>query len=189
MRRVLDGLYSAALALAALALVAIGVLVFVQVAGRVLDRTAIAFGAAPFGIAVPSLAEIGGFLFVAAVCLGLGPTLRAAGHVRVTMLLRAGGAGLERVTTLLVLALALGLAVIAAWNAGVQALDSYAFGSLSIGMVKVPLWAPQGAMTLGLAVLCIALADELVASLRGQTPAFRAAERARELGGGVGDGH
>ena len=41
------------------------------------------------GLQVPSLAEIGGFLFVAAAFLALPATLRAAGHVRVTMLAKA----------------------------------------------------------------------------------------------------
>ena len=57
--------------------------------------------------------------------------------------------------------------------------DSVAFGSVSYGVVRVPLWLPQGAMTAGLALLLLALLDELVMLLRGDAPAYAAAEAAR----------
>jgi len=184
MRRVLNGLYGAALLGACLAMVAIAVLVLVQVLGRIIDRGALLAGREPIGIAVPSLAEIGGFLFVAAASLALAATLRAAGHVRVTLLLRLGGPGLERGLTLVVLVLAVGLAGFATWHAGAQALDSYQFNSLSYGMIRVPLWIPQGVMTLGFGIFWIALVDETVTALRGHAPAFRRAEESRETGAG-----
>jgi hypothetical protein len=53
-------------------------------------------------------------------------------------------------------------------------------------MVRVPLALPQAAMTLGLILLCVALADELWAALRGHDPAFARAEAAREAAGDGG---
>ncbi len=141
----------------------------------------VATGNAAIGFQVPSLAEIGGFLFVGAAFLALPATLRSAGHVRVTMLAQALPPAAARVVTALVLAAALALAVFAAWHAGVQAQDSWAFNSVSFGMVRIPLWIPQGVMTLGLVLFAVALADELVLALRGQTPAFRQAEAARGI--------
>jgi TRAP-type C4-dicarboxylate transport system permease small subunit len=91
MRKALDALYAGALVGACLAMVAIAALVFLQVGGRVVDRMLTWFGASRIGFAVPSLTEIGGFLFVAAVFLALPATLRAAGHVRVTLALRVLG--------------------------------------------------------------------------------------------------
>ena len=184
MRRVLDQLYGAALVASALALVTIAVLVFVQVAGRVLDRVLVAGGGAALGLQVPSLAEIGGFLFVGAAFLALPATLRSAGHVRVTMVAQALPEGPARAVTALVLAAALALAVFAAWHSGVQVADSWAFASVSFGIVRVPLWIPQGVMTLGLGLFAVALADELAAALTGRTPAFRAAEAARSVDAG-----
>jgi TRAP-type C4-dicarboxylate transport system permease small subunit len=130
---------------------------------------------------VPSLSEIGGFLFVGAAFLALPATLKNAGHVRVTMLAQSLPAGFARVVTILVLAAALSLAVFAAWHSGVQVQDSWAFNSVSFGMVRVPLWIPQGVMTLGLGLFAVALADELVTALKGGTPAFAAAEAARGI--------
>jgi TRAP-type C4-dicarboxylate transport system permease small subunit len=51
-------------------------------------------------------------------------------------------------------------------------------------MVRIPLWLPQGAMTLGLAIFALALLDELVSALSGRTPAFVAAEGAKSIDDG-----
>jgi len=164
-------------------MIAIAVLVFVQIIGRIIDRALILSGADPLGLAIPSLSDFGGFLFVAAATLALPSTLRAAGHVRVTLALALFGPRVGAVLTVAVLAIALGLAGFAAWHSGVQMWDSLAFNTLSFGMVKVPLWIPQGIMTLGFALLALAVLDELVTALRGQTPAFRLAEATRSDGG------
>lgn len=179
MRRALDGLYKAALIASALSMLAIALLVLLQVTGRIVDRVLSATGGQPLGLAVPSLAEIGGFLFVAAAFLALPSTLRAGVHVRVTMLTQALPRGLARVLMAATLLAATALALFAAWHSGVQALDSWTFSSVSYGMVRIPLWLPQGAMTLGLAIFALALIDETLAALRGATPAFAAAETAR----------
>lgn len=183
MRKALDRLYGAAMVGACVAMVMIAVLVLIQVLGRILDRAATMVGMVPPGITVPSLAEIGGFLFVAATFLALPYTLRAGGHVRVTLLLNAGPAWFGRALTLAALAAAVGLAGFAAWHSILQALDSHQFNSLSFGIVRVPLWIPQGVMSLGLGLFFVALVDELIAALRGQDPAFRHAEKNRQDGG------
>lgn len=183
MRRVLDHIYNAALGAACLAMIAIAVLVFAQILGRIIDRALILSGAHPLGLAIPSLSDFGGFLFVAAATLALPATLRAAGHVRVTLALALLGSRVGGVLTVAVLAIALALAGFAAWHSGVQMWDSLSFNTVSFGMVKVPLWIPQGVMTLGFGLLALAVLDELLSALRGQTPAFRLAEAKRSEGG------
>ncbi|MBK1634936.1 TRAP transporter small permease [Rhodovulum adriaticum] len=179
MGRLLDRVFAVALALSALGFVTIAVLVLAQVAGRMADRVARIVGAQPPGFAIPSLAEIGGFLFVGAVFLGLAGTLRAGGHIRVTLLTRFLPPKPARWLSAGVAALAAGLAGFATWSSGVQAWDSFSFGSVSYGMVKVPLWLPQGAMTLGLALFALALFEAAVVLARGGTPAHQAAEAAQ----------
>lgn len=183
MRKALDAVYSTALGLACLSMVAIAALVLVQILARVLDRALILFGASPIGFTVPSLSTFGGFLFVAAATLALPATLRAGGHVRVSLLLNIGGPWVQRGLTVLVLLAALGLAGFAARYAGALAMDSWQFNTRSFGMIPVPLWIPQGVMTLGFVLLAVALLDELLACLRGQTPSFQRAEDARGLEG------
>jgi TRAP-type C4-dicarboxylate transport system permease small subunit len=183
MRRVLDGAYGGALIAACAAMVAIAVLVGVQVLGRLADRIALMVGVAPPGIAIPSLSDFGGFLFVAAATLALPATLRSGGHVRVTLLagVLRGVAG--RIAAGIVLLGALALAGFAAWHSGVQAWDSWAFNTRSYGMVRTPLWIPQGVMTLGFGLLLLAVLDEGVALLTGRVPGYLQAEAARQTGG------
>lgn len=185
LRRMLDRLYGAGLVLAALALVAIAALVLVQVAGRAIDRSLIALGREPAGIAITSLSELGGFLFVGATFLALAGSLRAGGHVRVTMLVGALPAPLARGVAALTLLAALALCGFALYSAALQAWDSWTFNALSFGMAKFPLWMPQAVMVAGLALFALALVDELVTILAGGTPAYQRAEDAK---GGT-DGH
>lgn len=182
LRRFLDSIYATGLWGACLAMIAIAVLVFAQIIGRMIDRVLILSGAAPLGLAIPSLSDFGGFLFVAAATLALPATLRAAGHVRVTLTLALAGPRVGRFLTVLVLVLALGMAGFAAWHSAAQMWDSWSFNVVSFGMVKVPLWVPQAVMTTGFALLVLALADELLAALRGADPAFRKAEAERSTG-------
>ena len=172
MRQTLDRLYSGALILAAAAFAAIAALVLVQIIGRLIDRGARALGAVPPGITVPSLAEIGGFLFLSAVFLGLAGTFARGGHVRVSLLTGALPPTIARPLEALVLIIAAGLCAFATWSSWLQAWDSWVYDSVSFGMVRVPLWLPQGGMTLGLVLLCIALIDSLVTVIRGGTPHY-----------------
>jgi TRAP-type C4-dicarboxylate transport system permease small subunit len=188
MRRFLDRLYAGALALAALAFAAIALLVLVQIVGRLLDRAARAFGLVPPGLTVPSLAEIGGFLFLSAVSLGLAGTLAAGGHVRVTLLTRRLPPVAARWLDMAVCLGAAGLAAFGTWSSGLQAWDSFAFGSVSYGMVRVPLWLPQGAMTAGLALLTIALLDAAAVLAGGGVPPHQAAEDAKDPAQGAEGG-
>jgi TRAP-type C4-dicarboxylate transport system permease small subunit len=182
MRRALDALYGTAMFGACLSMIAIATLVFIQVMGRVIDRALAWMDLPRWGIAIPSLAEIGGFLFVASTTLALAWTLRAAGQVRVTLLLRLVGPVANRALTVLVLAVAAGLAIFATWHIGLRTLDAQAMGRVSYGLIRIPLWIPQAVMTTGFVIFCVALLDELVAAIRG-APAFRAEEMRREAEG------
>ncbi len=183
MRRALDRLYAFAFAVSAACLAAIAALVLAQVAGRLLDRALDLVGLPALGFAVPSLAEIGAFLFVSAVFLGMAGTLRAGGHVRVTLATQRLGPRAARVLMSVVVAIALALCVWAAWNSVAMLLDSLRYDAVSYGMVRVPLALPQGMMALGLVIFCIALADEGWALLQGRSPSFRAAEAETEAAG------
>lgn len=185
LRALLDRLYGAGFVIAAFSLVAIAALVLVQVLGRVIDKTLLAIGQEPIGIAITSLSELGGFLFVGSVFLALAGTLRAGGHVRVTILSHSVPPRFGRLLTVMSLLLAIGLCGFALYSAGLQAWDSWAFHAVSFGMAKFPLWMPQVVMVLGLALFCIALCDELFAVLGGAAAVFQRAED----GKGVQDGH
>lgn len=184
MRKALDTVYGAALAGACLAMVTIATLVLIQVLGRVIDQVLTTFGMSRLGMSIPSVAEFGGFLFVAAAFLALPATLRSAGHVRVTLILRGFGPFGNRVLAAVVLVIAIGLAGYAAWYVILDVFDAYRSGSVSYGRIVVPLWIPKTVMALGLVIFTVALVDELVTALRGDDPAFRQAERNRDVQAG-----
>lgn len=176
MRRFLDSLYLGCGALAAVSIAAIAALVMAQVTANLIDRLAALLTGRAFGLLVPSYAEFTGFLLVAASFLALPYALRAGAHIRVTLLLGRLPPALHRAADIWCLMVGLGLSAWAAWWAVDLTRESLSFGDLSPGLIPVPLWIPQSAMALGLAVLALAFADDLVAALRGRTPSFDGAE-------------
>lgn len=182
MRRALDRLYRASLLGAAGALVAILLIVLTQVAFNVLDRVLQWSGSTPVGWLIPSYAEICGYLLGTASFLALAGSFRAAAHIRVTLFLRrAPPPPLRRRLELACLSLALAVGVYFLFFFGRLTWQSIRFGDLSTGLLPIPLWLPQSLMTLGLAVLVLALADELLRLARGREPAYLAAEAAASL--------
>ncbi|WP_264214567.1 TRAP transporter small permease [Leisingera thetidis] len=172
MRVVLDFIYRAAGGLAALFIVAIVALVFAQVCLNLADKIAAAVSGSGIGLTIPSYADFTGFFLAASTFLALAYALRAGGHIRVTLLTNRlpdrGRAAVEIAVTLLALA----MSGFATWYMGLLLLESLEFGDRSAGMVSVPLWLPQAPVALGLAILTLALADELVCMLRGALPSW-----------------
>ncbi|MEL7524211.1 MAG: TRAP transporter small permease [Pseudomonadota bacterium] len=174
MRKALNSLYQASTALAACCLVVIASLVVFQVMGRVFDGTRKLFGLEPWGLQVPSLAEIAGFLLVGASFLALAGTLRNGDHIRVSILLQAVPSSVGRFLNVLAVGVACTLASYFTWHAGWLAFDSYSYNETSYGIIPIPLVYPQIVMTLGLMVFSISLFDDLVQTLTGGEPSFEA---------------
>lgn len=179
MRALLNGLYRASAAGAALCLCVIAGLVLVQVFGRILDGALRALNLPIAGITVPSLNEIAGFLFVAATFLALASTLRRADHIRVSMLIKAVGPKVRRALEGFVLAIGTIIATYAAYHAVLQVVDSIQFSTVSFGVVRVALWIPQSALAVGLVVFAVAMADELFTVLTSGTPTYQVHEEAK----------
>lgn len=172
MRASLDWLYRASGALAAFFLVAICVVVLLQVGANLIDALLKAFTGEAIGLVIPSYAEFAGFFLAAASFLALAYTLRAGAHIRVELLLQRLGKRARFAAEIWCVAASAAVASYFTWYTVALVFESIEFGDLSPGMVPVPLWIPQAAMALGLAVLAIALVDELVHLLRGGKPHF-----------------
>ncbi len=170
MRKLLDTLYSASEWMAMGALSLITALVFAQVAGRVYDAALKLIGLPPYGFLIPSLAEIAGFLLVAASFLGLAGSLRAGAQIRVTLVIGQLPDRARRLSEALVLAAALAIAGFFFRYVIELAADSYRFNEVSFGIIPIPLWIPQGLMAAGAGIFAIAMLDDLVAVLRGGEP-------------------
>jgi TRAP-type C4-dicarboxylate transport system permease small subunit len=178
MRKFLDALYTSTLALSAACLVVILVLVGAQICGQIFDSMLKLLGFSPYGFLIPSLSELGGYLFGAASFLALGATLKRGAHIRVTMLLGAVRPGFRRILEFWALIAGFAIALYATWSLGQLAYFSWKFGDVSSGLFPIKYWIPQSAMTLGLATLCAALLDEFVLTWKKGTPSFVKAESA-----------
>jgi TRAP-type C4-dicarboxylate transport system permease small subunit len=181
MRVLLDRLYQAALYLSALCLLIIGILVGIQLAGRILDAALRVVGFEVLGWQILSLAEIAGYLLAAASFLALAPTLKAGAHIRVTMLLAAMGEPKRRYLELAAFAFASLACSYMTWNLALFAWVSFRFNEVSHGVVRVPLAYPQSVMAIGAAIFTIALIDEFIAVWRQGRPTFRNAEESITL--------
>ncbi len=176
MRRALDALYTASGVLAAVFLVLIALAVLAQVGANLIDAIVGAVTGTPIGLVVPSYAEFTGFFLAASSFLALAHTLKRGAHIRVNL---AIGRLRGRVRMWIEAWCCAAGAATAAYFTGYAALlvlESLEFDDRAPGMVPVPLWIPQSALVVGLAVLTIALADELVRVLAGRTPAYEEEE-------------
>lgn len=182
MRLLLDGLYKAALWVAAFCLAAIASMVGAQLAARIVDGALALVHLPRTEFVIFSLNEICGYLLAAASFLALAGTLKAGVHIRVTMVLGVLGEGMRRYAEIIAFtAAALGGAYMT-WHLASFAWVSFQFNEVSIGVIRVPLCYPQAAMALGAAILTVALVDELFVVARGGRPSFRHAEDAITLG-------
>lgn len=162
MRRFLDALYRVAGWIAATAIFLIFALVAIQVSARLLDVGLRFIGLQPLGLRIPSIAEICGFLLGTASFLALAYTLVTGGHIRVGVLINRLGPGARRVVETLLGMAAAALSLYATVALARLTLRSWSFNDVSYGILPVPLALPQGMMTIGLAVLTIALVDVTV---------------------------
>ncbi|MFW8595125.1 TRAP transporter small permease [Cribrihabitans neustonicus] len=172
MRRSLDFIYRAAGGLAALFILAIVALVFAQVCLNVADKISAALFGGGTGLTIPSYSDFTGFFLAASTFLALAYALRAGGHIRVTLLTGKLPARPRRFADMAVTFVALLMSGYATWYMALLVLESHEFGDRSAGMVSVPLWIPQLPVAFGLAILTIALADELIGLLRGALPSW-----------------
>jgi len=163
MRGALNLVYKASGLLAGFFLVAIAILSLLQVAGRIVGFTAHSFD------------EFAGYCMAASSFLGLAYTFRANGHIRMTLLLNHVSGTARRALSIGALGLGALLSGYFAWWALDMVWTSYVLNDVSQGLVPVRLWIPQSGMAAGLAVMLVAMLDDLVLALRGGTPSFQAA--------------
>lgn len=156
MRKLLDGLYTAAASLAALFMVGVLLMVLLSIISRWL------------GFHVAGTDAYAGYAMAGAGFMALAHTLKKQEHIRVTLIIgRLRGRarhGLE-IWALSVACLLSGLLAFYAWRLAWQ---SHLFHDISTGNDATPLWIPQILMGLGCTVLLVALLDEWVLELRGQ---------------------
>ena len=125
--------------------------------------------------------EMSGYLLVALTFLGLAPTLRGGGFIRIdTYRTRLdGGARLTLEVGIHLLALA--YALLLDWYLWRLALEAWRLGTTSIQVSRTPLWIPQALMALGGLLLILDLLARLAVVLAGESADAPAAAGAPEL--------
>lgn len=150
MRRMLDALYRAAGALAALCVLAIFALMIYASVGR------------EMGWRVGIVNDLVAWLCAAAAFLAMAPSFRNGDFVRVTLLLERLSAPVRRRFE----AVSLGVAAIAiaylAWWAARSTYESWEFNDMAGGLLVVPMWIPQMTFVVGALLFFVAVIDELV---------------------------
>ncbi len=167
MRKLLDGIYDSAAALAALFMVGLLVMVLLSILSRQLH------------FHVPGTDAYAGYLMAASGFLALAHTLKRGEHIRVTLLINALSGRWKKAMEVWALALATLLALLFAVYSCKLAWQSRAFNDISTGSDATPLWMPQLAMAFGAVILVIAFVDELVLEIRGQRVSTTSSEALR----------
>ncbi|MHB2167057.1 TRAP transporter small permease [Alsobacter sp. R-9] len=180
MRKVLDALYLGSGILAGCFLVAI----FLLMMGLSLGREV--------GINIPSGDDFTAWSLVAMAFLGLAHTFKKGEMIRVGLLIERLKGRSRRMAEIVSLTIAAAFIGFFGWQAGRLTFDSWRFNDISQGAVAVPLWIPQLGFVVGLAVLLIAVIDELVTVLQGRPPSYEPPEESPDefveriaSGGGV----
>jgi TRAP-type C4-dicarboxylate transport system permease small subunit len=159
-RLFLDRLYLLSGYLAGLFLIAIFVLMMLLSAGR------------PLGLNIPAGDDFVSWCMAATAFLGLAHTFRHGEMIRVGLLIDRLEGRIKRVVEIGVLLIGSGFTGFFAWHAAVMTWQSYMFNDMSQGVIAVPLWIPQLGYSGGLAILLIALVDELIHVMRGYPPRY-----------------
>jgi TRAP-type C4-dicarboxylate transport system permease small subunit len=167
MRKLLDGLYNSAAALAALFMVGLLAMVLLSIVSRQLH------------FHVPGADAYAGYLMAASGFLALAHTLKRGEHIRVTLLLNALKGKSKKAMEIWSLVVATLLALLFAVYSCKLAWQSRAFNDISTGSDATPLWIPQLAMAFGAVILLIAFIDELVLEIQGRRVTVTSGEALR----------
>jgi TRAP-type C4-dicarboxylate transport system permease small subunit len=170
-RRFLDRLYLGAGVAAALAMVAICALMLAQAAGR------------EAGVLIRGADDIVAWLDAACAFLALAHTFRRGDLVRVGVFLDKLPERARWYAELFALTVSALFVAYILWSVTRFVYDSWQFKEVAQGLIRVPIWIPQLSLPLGIAILFVAVIDELVAVLQKRKPAYQLAEESRAAAG------
>ncbi len=175
MRKFLDSLYLGSGILAAAFLVGIGVLMLAQIIGR------------EFGYQVRGADDLTAWFCAASAFLPLAHTFKRGELVRVGLLLEHLQPAARRYMELFALGSAAIFVGYMAWSVSRFVYQSWEINDIAQGMLPLPMWIPQTSFALGVIILFVAIADELVLVLRRRTPSYVLAEDERRASGDFGE--
>lgn len=159
-RRFLDRLYLYAGYAAGVFLVLIfGIMMFMSVGRQV-------------GLNIPAGDDFASWCMAAMAFLGLAHTFKKGEIIRVGVLIEQVTGRRRWALEVVALGIATAFTLYFAWCAISMTYDSWRFNDMAQGVLSVPLWIPQIGYSGGLAILAIALVDEMVHVLKGNKPTY-----------------
>ncbi|WP_088343264.1 MULTISPECIES: TRAP transporter small permease [Rhodomicrobium] len=160
LRRALDALYLGAGWLAGAFLIVIFLLMMGLSIGR------------QIGINIPAGDEFTAWSMAAMAFLGLAHTFKSGDMIRVGLITERLTGRTKQVFEIGALLIALAFTGYFTWYAFGFTYYSWLTNDVAQGVVPLPLWIPQTSYCAGLALLAIAILDELVHVLRGHLPRY-----------------
>ncbi len=160
LRRALDALYLFAGYAAGAFLVLVFAIMMVMSVGR------------QFSLNIPAGDDIASWCMAAMAFLGLAHTFKRGEMIRVGLMMERLQGRAKQVAEVTALAIATAFILYYTRHAVQMTYDSLRFNDMAQGVLAVPLWIPQLGFTGGLAILSIALIDEMVNVLRGNRPSY-----------------
>jgi TRAP-type C4-dicarboxylate transport system permease small subunit len=160
LRRALDALYLFAGYAAGVFLVLVFAIMMVMSVGR------------QFSLNIPAGDDIASWCMAAMAFLGLAHTFKRGEMIRVGLLMERLQGRAKQAAEVTALAVATAFILYYTRHAVQMTYDSWRFNDMAQGVLAVPLWIPQLGFTSGLAILSIALIDEMVNVLRGNRPSY-----------------
>ena len=164
MRKLLNGLYDGAAAVAAMFMVGLLIMVLLSVLGR------------EFNFHVRGTDAYAGYLMAGAGFLALAHTLQRGEHIRVTLVLAKLTGSAKRGLEVWSLFAAVLLSGLFAGYSVKLVINSWQFHDISTSNDATPLWIPQISMAVGAVILLIAFIDDLVMEIQGKRVVFESAE-------------
>lgn len=171
MRKILDTLYLAAGALAAMCILTICVLMIGQSVLR------------EFGVRTGATNDVVAWLCAASAFLAMAHAFKHGDFVRVSLLLEKVSPSVRRTLELLSLAIACVAIGYLAWWATRFTYESWEFNDMANGLLALPLWIPQTTFMVGSWLFFIAVLDEMVLVARGARPTYVIAVEERHAQG------
>jgi TRAP-type C4-dicarboxylate transport system permease small subunit len=124
------------------------------------------------GLNIPAGDDFASWCMAAMAFLGLAHTFRKGEMIRVGLLLERLTGKKRWAMEMIALGVATIFVLYFAWYAVAMTWDSYRFNDMAQGVLAVPLWIPQLGFSGGLAILSIALVDEMIHVLKGNKPTY-----------------
>lgn len=125
-----------------------------------------------FGFNIPAGDDIASWCMAAMAFLGLAHTFKRGEIIRVGVLIEQVTGRKRWALEVFALGISTAFTLYFTYYAVSMTYDSWRFNDMAQGVLSVPLWFPQLGYCSGLAILAIALIDEMIHVLKGNKPSY-----------------